>query len=385
MRYRAYFKKLKSRMQYMNLDDKNEILKHINYLSDKTDMDIVDILSGKRIKVENQILKDAITNINEVIMKSRSHDISNSYQELLANNMRGIYLGRDLMLCKMRWGGTVVCPTWNVDVAVGLIKEGIHEEALTNYLLTNVREGECFINVGSNFGYYTVMAACKVGSNGKVYGFEANPVVFPILMKTLYYSGYFHTIDIYNRAVSNVSGQEITMNFDYQLIGGGSIVYNNIQIEDETIEPFWSKNNIYYALDNHGMYKKDFGFYQKVSTETITLDDAVQHDDVDWILCDAELADPLVILGAKRIISNSPNIKIIFEWNSDNYKILDDKYREEVKSMWDYLYLEGFVIKHISPYLHNGQTVFSNQISFSDFVNECEHGDYIAYRNGLGM
>lgn len=381
MNYRLFFLALRGKIRNLNNDKLTEVYKHLEYLGQKANVDTKHILSGKKLNTEAQIIDDAITNINSVMNINNKKNTLLEPNSYVSTNERvsPIYLGGNLILCKMRWGGYVVCPTWNVDVSVGLIKEGIHEEALTKFILDNVREGENFINVGSNFGYYTVMAATKVGYSGKVYGFEANPITFTILMKTLHYSGYYDTIEIYNRAVSKETGLDLSMDFDYQYIGGGSIMYDSID-KNEGMDSFWNENSIHHALDTNGKYRKGFCFYQKINTKTIKLDDALDCDNIDWILCDAECADPLVILSAKRIISNSPEIRIIFEWSSNNYQLFDDEYKNDIKEMWDFLYSEGFVIKHIEPALREGQVVFGDELSYDDFINNCEHGDYFAYR-----
>src|SRR5262245_35193972 len=46
------------------------------------------------------------------------------------------------------------------------------EEGTIEQLLNQVKPGDIFYDVGANIGLYTILAASKVGSSGKVYAFE---------------------------------------------------------------------------------------------------------------------------------------------------------------------------------------------------------------------
>jgi FkbM family methyltransferase len=52
---------------------------------------------------------------------------------------------------------------------------GMHEPALTAALREALRPGNTFLDVGANFGYYTLLAAARVGPAGQVVAFEPNP------------------------------------------------------------------------------------------------------------------------------------------------------------------------------------------------------------------
>ena len=368
---KEYFLKLKGKMNCISQEELREVYKHIDYLAEKAGLTREKILSGQCGDVDEEILMESKANIDSVLFNNDKSD----YRE------PPVYLGRDLMLCQMRWGGWVVCPTWNVDVAVGLIRDGIIEEALTRFVMQNVSKGDTFVNVGANFGYYTVLAAKLIEAQGKVYSFEANPIVFSVLLKTMYYAGFVDRINLYNRAVSNKDGEDLYMDFDYQFIGAGSIMYCK-EVCDSNNE-FWNKDNLKYILDENGKYCEKYSIYNKIHTKTVSLDTVLSDETVDWILCDAECAEPLIMLGAKKLISNSSNVKIVFEWGSRNYSGfggLGEDYRASVRDMWNFLVQEGFKVRYIMPTLVNGETQLSNPLSFDEFAYNATHGDYLASR-----
>lgn len=55
------------------------------------------------------------------------------------------------------------------------------EIRLAKYLIKNLKEGDTFIDVGAHFGYFSLLAAKLVNSEGKVISFEPSPKTFNIL------------------------------------------------------------------------------------------------------------------------------------------------------------------------------------------------------------
>jgi FkbM family methyltransferase len=60
-------------------------------------------------------------------------------------------------------------------------KYGIHEADLTMACLLLVQPGAVFVDIGANFGYFTLLAARLVGDGGKVYAFEPTPRTADVL------------------------------------------------------------------------------------------------------------------------------------------------------------------------------------------------------------
>ncbi len=51
-----------------------------------------------------------------------------------------------------------------------------YEPGATNAVLT-LGEGDVFVDIGANSGYFSVLAALRVGARGRVFAFEPNPAV----------------------------------------------------------------------------------------------------------------------------------------------------------------------------------------------------------------
>ena len=88
---------------------------------------------------------------------------------------------------------------------VDLLKGEGYEKGTTRIFTALVKEGMNIVDIGANVGYYTLLAARRVGPHGKVYAFEPEPRNFRLLMENLRLNGYENVVAI-QRAVSNESG-----------------------------------------------------------------------------------------------------------------------------------------------------------------------------------
>lgn len=305
----------------------------------------------------------------------------NQIHSTLSSDHAVSYLGRDLCLVKTRWGGYVVVPSYNVDVAVGIIRDGVHEPWTTRLVQETLKYGDTYVNVGANFGYYTSLGGLIVGNKGKVFSFEANPIVFAILLKTIMYAGIPDRTKAFNRAVFRETGEEFGFAFDYQFAGGGHLELN-VPEPPSLGDPFWSRESVPSILDDNGQWTPGKGIMNKFNSKTLSLDDILGENQVDLLHCDVEAAEPYVIAGAQATIRNSPRLKIIFEWSSYSFDNGTDEYRKTVNDMWEFLRSEGFSVRRLMPFLYpDGAIQLSKPLTYVEFIAG-EHGDYFAERSG---
>jgi len=293
---------------------------------------------------------------------------------------RVVYLGNDQLLCRTAWDGYVVVPGYNIDVAIGIIRDGVIEPWTTRLVQELLKPAGTYVNVGANFGYFTALGGKIVGEKGKIYSYEANPTVFTYLMKTIFYSGIPHQTEAYQRAVYNSVDQKLEFAFDYQFIGGGHIKREGDSRFEQQKNPFWDTKSIPYLLDDKGKWVDTHALYNFFETTTTTLDHTIVEDQVDLILCDVELAEPHVILGGQKIIERSKECKLIFEWAGYAYEQGSTDYRNIVREMWDFLQDNQFGIRQLLPKINtDGSINVSNALSFEEFIC-AQHGVYVAIR-----
>lgn len=62
---------------------------------------------------------------------------------------------------------------------------GVWEPRITKWINDSLTDGDTFIDVGANIGYYSLLASKRVGSRGKVVAIEAAPWIYDIALKHL--------------------------------------------------------------------------------------------------------------------------------------------------------------------------------------------------------
>lgn len=93
------------------------------------------------------------------------------------------------------------------DPADELVSKYIHEHHYwelheSTTILDTLKEGNTFVDIGANIGYYSVIAAEKVGKNGKVFSFEPDPKNFSLLKENAAINHYVN-IEVVNAGLSN--------------------------------------------------------------------------------------------------------------------------------------------------------------------------------------
>lgn len=82
---------------------------------------------------------------------------------------------------------------------------GVWEPDLTEFVRTRLREGDVFVDVGANIGYFTLLASKLVGPAGKVIAIEASPRIFAKLRANLE-RNHATNVDARNLAASDRRG-----------------------------------------------------------------------------------------------------------------------------------------------------------------------------------
>jgi FkbM family methyltransferase len=168
------------------------------------------------------------------------------------------------------------------DDSMALSLNGIYEPIETNVVIENVNLGDTILDIGANIGYYSLLFANLVGSEGKVYAFEPDPESFRLLEKNIRENSC-EAIFPYQKAVSNENA-EITLYLDR---------FNNL---DHTI--FESSD-----------------YRNAVSISAVRLDDFFEEDlHVDFIKMDIQGAEGLALEGMKSLLDRNKQIKILTEF-----------------------------------------------------------------------
>jgi hypothetical protein len=100
------------------------------------------------------------------------------------------YLGPDAAMTRLLDGHVLLVDPQDESVASHLIAHGYWESWISDVVRRIVGPGDRVLEIGANFGYYTVAMARRVGADGSVVAFEANPQIAALLRRTVVFNGY---------------------------------------------------------------------------------------------------------------------------------------------------------------------------------------------------
>ena len=78
----------------------------------------------------------------------------------------------------------------------------VYEPETTRHVLGWLGPGDVFIDIGANVGYFTMLAAARVGPLGRVIAVEANPALFQRLCASVERNG-FQMVDVFDVAATD--------------------------------------------------------------------------------------------------------------------------------------------------------------------------------------
>jgi hypothetical protein len=258
-------------------------------------------------------------------------------------------LGAHELLVETSVGTWLVVPSFNIDVAIGAVRDGVIEAWTTRLVQECLRPGLHYFNAGANYGYYAILGAQIVGSQGHVYAVEPNPHILPMLMKGAYWSGVIGHVSIYNRALWYNIGESVEFHFDPQYLGGGSsrslwgVSFDDVLEAKGFTEALWSAKSVGSLFDASGK----------------------------WMVGKGNS------LGALGTIESNPQLKLITEWSSHTYKYGSTELRGAFDKVFSKMIELGYRVRHLEPRVSpDGGIYFSEDRDFKYMTTEAVHGDY---------
>ena len=191
-----------------------------------------------------------------------------------------------------------------------LLDDGTWEPKETGVFLAFVSPGMLVVDVGANFGYYTLLAARAVGDKGRVYAFEPSPRNYALLARNVRENNYT-CVETVPKAVSNRGGTA----------------------------------KLYLSAQSSGGHKliEGLGQHPFVEVETVTLDDYFREvsGGIDVLKLDTEGAEDLILDGMQVVLRNSPNMVLFTEFYPNAMRAFGRSPENHVRRLMDH----GFRIR----------------------------------------
>jgi FkbM family methyltransferase len=204
------------------------------------------------------------------------------------------YLGDHTALCRILGRYKVYVDTRDTGFASNLLLDGFWEMWLTIFIARQVRAGMVAIDVGANFGYYTLILADLVGETGHVYAVEPNPVAATALRRSVDLNGAGGRTTVIEAAAGAADGSQLLL-----------------------FTPHGEPKNAMIVASPDGVSAGSGTLYpvSEVAVDTI----AAGCERIDFIKIDAEGAEEGIIAGAlKTLTRDKPHL--VLEFNAARYR-----------------------------------------------------------------
>jgi len=199
------------------------------------------------------------------------------------------YVGDHRALCRVLGKFLMYVDTRDLSLAPHLLLNGYWEMWVTQAIVDYVKPGMRCIDVGANFGYYTLLLKELAGDKGSVTAYEPQPRVAELLIDTL-------------------------------MINGGDDICHPVAASDyEGMRPLFLSNRLMGSASlrfAEGLMSPDAKVF------CARLDE--NHEHADFVKVDAQGHELEVLRGMKGLIERSPKIAVALEFTpADHVSPLD--------------------------------------------------------------
>lgn len=129
------------------------------------------------------------------------------FEEACRAAVSPLYLGDGQAICRIVGRYKLYLSTRDDGFSANVLLDGYWESWLTRFIARRVQAGQTAVDVGANYGYYTLLLADLVGPGGRVHAIEPNPEVAELLRRSVLLNGFAGRTDIHALAAGAGSGR----------------------------------------------------------------------------------------------------------------------------------------------------------------------------------
>jgi FkbM family methyltransferase len=207
-------------------------------------------------------------------------------EEASRKKAAGVYYGDHRLLCRLLGDYLAFVDARDLMLGPRLVLDGFWEPWVTLAVARHLRPGMWCVDVGANYGYYTLLMAAACGPEGRVVACEPNPILTETyLPQNLALNGFYHGVEICPKVISNLDDRTV----DFVLHDG--------DFATSSLER-WA-----YAHRS-----------QTIKVPAITLDRlCADWPRLDLVKIDAEGAEALVWEGMQKSLRRFPHAAVVME------------------------------------------------------------------------
>lgn len=208
-------------------------------------------------------------------------------------------LGEGRLQLETAFGHVMFVDGNDIAIVPHLVRDGWFDFNMTEVIARLLGEGMTFIDVGANFGTYTLIGAAQVGASGRVLAFEPAPAIAALLSENVTVNGFATFATVMRCALGAQEGVQTLYEFAAQK--GGNTLLPAIAEDAKVL------------------------LGETVTTQEVdcrTLDAVVAAEGlerVDLVKIDVEGFEAEVIEGARTTIARY-RPRLIVEWHSSFFK-----------------------------------------------------------------
>ena len=199
------------------------------------------------------------------------------------------YLGDGVVLARILGRHKIFLRSSDRGFACHVMLDGFWEMWLTQFLANHVKPGMTVVDVGANFGYFTLLLGDAVGETGHVIAVEPNPDTAALLQETILLNGHGQRTRVVPHALGATAGH-------------GWLYSPRGEPKNATL-----------------VDREDLPGGRTIDVTTVTLDEvALPCKKVDLVKIDAEGGEIAIAAGMRRLIARDRPM-ITLEFNPARY------------------------------------------------------------------
>lgn len=213
-----------------------------------------------------------------------------------AERAAAVYLGEKRVQLETAYGHVMLVDGDDIAIVPHLVRDGWFDRDLTDVIGSLLEPGMTFVDIGANFGTYTLIGAAQVGQQGRVIAVEPSPAIAALLSENVTVNGYAEHAKVLRCALGAEEGVQTLYEFATRK-GSNTML---AQVAEEARAAYGEA-------------------ITAIEVECRTLDAVIEAEAperVDLIKIDVEGFEQQVLDGARATIARY-RPRLIVEWHSD--------------------------------------------------------------------